>query len=101
MDRVVPMVAKFPAVYILHCADGTLYTGWTTDWERRLRQHQQGKGARYTRSRRPVRLACLIWCPSKLSAIRAELRIKLMSRAAKLKLIERWEEDCRKVERHV
>ena len=43
-------------VYILQCADGTLYTGWTTDLERRLQAHNSGRGARYTRGRRPVRL---------------------------------------------
>jgi putative endonuclease len=73
--------------YILECSDGTYYTGWTTDPERRLRQHNRGKGARYTRDRRPVRLVYVEGQPDRSSAMRRENKIKRMKRAAKGKLI--------------
>ena len=74
--------------YILECSDGTHYTGWTTDPERRLRQHNRGNGARYTRSHRPVRLVYVEEQPDRSSAMRREYRIKRMSREAKEKLIK-------------
>ena len=74
--------------YILQCSDGTYYTGWTTDPERRLRQHNRGKGARYTRYRRPVRLVYVEEQPDRSSAMRREFKIKQMSRKAKGKLIK-------------
>ncbi len=74
--------------YILECSDGTYYTGWTTDPERRLRQHNRGNGARYTRSRRPVRLVYVEEQPDRGSAMRREMRIKRMSRSVKGKLIK-------------
>ena len=78
-------------VYILRCADGTLYTGWTTDLERRLRAHNSGQGAKYTRGRRPVRLVYREERPTRSAAQRREAAIRRLSRADKLKLIEgRW-----------
>ncbi len=74
--------------YILECSDGTFYTGWSTDPERRERQHNAGRGARYTRDRRPVRLAYVEEQPDKPSALRRELRIKRLPREKKKKLIE-------------
>jgi len=74
--------------YILECSDGTYYTGWTTDPERRLRQHNRGKGARYTRYRRPVRLVYVEEQPDRSSAMRREFKIKQMSRKVKGKLIK-------------
>ena len=74
--------------YILECSDGSYYTGWTTDPERRLRQHNRGIGARYTRSRRPVCLAYMEEQPDRSSAMRREIRIKRMSRKRKGKLIK-------------
>lgn len=74
--------------YILECSDGTLYTGWTTDPERRLREHSAGRGADYTRSRRPLRLVYLESHPSRRSAMRRELEIKRRGRQHKLALIE-------------
>jgi putative endonuclease len=75
--------------YILECADGTYYTGWTTDPPRRVRQHNAGRGARYTRTRRPVRLAYVEEQPDRAAAMRREIQIKRMSREAKGKLIKR------------
>jgi putative endonuclease len=73
--------------YILACSDGTYYTGWTTDPERRLRQHNRGAGARYTRGRRPVRLVYLEEQPDKVSALKRERAIKALSHEQKKKLI--------------
>ncbi len=75
--------------YILRCADGTLYTGWTTDPQRRLRQHNAGRGARYTRSRRPLKLVYLERCPDRKAAMKRERQIKAFSRAKKEALIAR------------
>jgi putative endonuclease len=75
--------------YILECSDGTFYTGWTTDPERRVAQHNKGVGARYTSTRRPVKLIYLEPHPNRTEAMRRELAIKKMSRAQKKKLIER------------
>ncbi len=73
-------------VYILECADGTLYTGWTTNPERRVKTHNSGKGAKYTRSRRPVKLVYTEQYESKSDALRREYEIKQLSRAQKLLL---------------
>jgi putative endonuclease len=73
--------------YILECADGTFYTGWTTDPERRLRQHNLGRGAKYTRTRRPVHMVYLEELPDRAAAMRREIRIKQMSRERKVQLI--------------
>ncbi len=78
-------------VYMLRCGDGSLYTGSTTDVERRLREHQGGTGARYTRSRPPVTLAYAEEAPDRSAAQRREAAIKKLSRAQKLKLIEKGE----------
>ena len=74
-------------VYILECADGTYYTGWTTDLDRRVATHNAGRGGRYTRSRRPVKLAYWEEHPDRRSAQRRELALKRLSRARKLALI--------------
>lgn len=74
-------------VYILECADGTFYTGWTTDLERRLQAHNAGRGGRYTRGRRPVRLAYYEECATRGEAQRREAVLRRLSRAEKLKLI--------------
>ena len=75
-------------VYLLRCSDDTLYAGWTTDPAYRLNTHNEGKGAKYTRSRRPVALAYLERCQSKQEACRREADIKRMPRVRKLALIE-------------
>ena len=78
-------------VYMLCCADGSLYTGYTDDVQRRLSTHQSGKGAKYTRSRLPVELAYWEELPDKSAALRREAAIKRLSRERKLKLIEEKE----------
>lgn len=74
-------------VYMLRCADGTLYTGYTDDPERRARVHNAGKGAKYTRSRLPVELVYREAFGDKSSALRREREIKGLTRAQKLALI--------------
>jgi len=73
--------------YILECADGTYYTGWTTDPERRLKQHNWGIAARYTRSRLPVKIVYLEPQPDRTTAMKREKAIKRLSRERKIKLI--------------
>lgn len=74
-------------VYLLQCRDGSLYTGWTVDLERRLARHRTGAGSRYTASRLPVELALAIPMADRSAARREEARIKRLSRAAKLALL--------------
>ena len=74
-------------VYILRCADDTLYTGITDDLQRRLRLHSEGKGAKYTRGRGPVELLWSAPCESHSDALKRECAIKRLSRAQKLSLI--------------
>jgi len=76
-------------VYILECSDGTLYTGVSTDMERRCDQHNTGKGARYTRSRLPVKIVYFESCSSQSEALKREAAIKTYSRTEKLGLIGR------------
>lgn len=75
-------------VYLLECSDGTLYCGATTDLEARLKAHNQGKGARYTRNRLPVKLVWSKECVSYPNALSEEYRIKRLSRKEKLSLIQ-------------
>lgn len=75
--------------YILECADGTLYTGWTNDLEARVQTHNAGKGAKYTRSRLPVKLYYYEQFATKQEAMQREWHIKHLTRSQKLKLAER------------
>jgi putative endonuclease len=77
-----------PVVYMLRCADGTLYTGWTADLDRRLAAHAAGRASRYTRSRLPVQLAYVAPMADRTAARREEVRIKQLARAEKLALLE-------------
>lgn len=74
-------------VYILRCADGTLYTGWTSDLERRLRMHNSGTASRYTRARLPAKMVYSEPCTGRSEALRREAAIKRLTRAEKLALI--------------
>jgi putative endonuclease len=88
-----PRAAKLTAemtdawVYLLRCRDGSLYTGWTSDLERRLARHRAGTASRYTASRLPVELALALPMPDRTAARREEARIKRLPRAAKLALV--------------
>ena len=73
--------------YIVECADGTLYTGWTNHLEKRIKSHNDGNGAKYTRARLPVRLMYYETFASKQEAMKREYDIKKLTRKDKLKLI--------------
>jgi putative endonuclease len=74
--------------YILRCADGSLYTGWTNDLQHRLTAHNSGRGAKYTRARRPVTLVYWETLSTKSEAMRREWAIKHLTRAEKLALVQ-------------
>lgn len=74
--------------YLVECADGTLYCGWTNDIDKRMKAHNEGKGAKYTRSRLPVRLVYFETFDTKEEAMSREYYIKRMSRDEKLKLVK-------------
>ena len=74
--------------YIIRCSDGTLYTGWTNDLEKRIASHNDGTGGKYTRARRPVKLVYHEAFKTKQEAMSREWQIKHMSRQDKDKLIE-------------
>ena len=80
---------KMNYTYIVRCSDGTLYTGWTTDVERRVRKHNSGKGAKYTKTRRPVELMASAAFETKHEAMSAEWHFKQLSRAQKDALLAR------------
>lgn len=80
-------------VYILLCSDNTLYTGYTTDVDKRIETHNKGKGAKYTRSRLPVKAVYQKEYNTKAEAMQREYQIKQLSRKEKMRLIreyERW-----------
>lgn len=75
--------------YIVECNDGTYYTGWTTDPGRRLAEHNAERGARYTRSRRPVKLVYVEEWPTRAGVMRRERQIKLLTHEEKHRLVKR------------
>ena len=90
-------IEKKHYVYILRCSDGTLYTGWTTDVQKRLETHNSGKGAKYTRSRLPAELVYTEEYDDKIEAQKREYAIKQLSRSEKEALIDNnYDEDIHK-----
>ena len=81
------MLRPYCYCYIVECADGTYYTGWTVDLERRVALHNKGRGARYTRMRLPVKLVYVEEQPDRTTAMKRERAIKKMTRERKKKLI--------------
>lgn len=81
--------------YIVECCDGTLYTGWTNNLEKRIKAHNDGKGAKYTKARRPVVLKYYEMFSTKEEAMRRESQIKKMSKQEKKRLIENKESESR------
>ena len=77
-------------VYVLQCRDGVLYTGVTNDLGRRLAEHRQGRGAKYTRGRMPIELLGALEVDNRSQAQAEEHRIKNMKRSVKLKEIASW-----------
>jgi putative endonuclease len=80
-------------VYILQCGDGTYYTGYTTNVEKRLSVHASGKGAKYTRGRLPVKLIYKKQCANKSEALKEEYKIKKLTKQQKMKLMKMGESD--------
>jgi putative endonuclease len=81
-------------VYIIICSDNSLYTGITTDIERRFRQHKEGRGAKYFRGRQPLQVVYLENDHCRSSASRREVQIKTMNRADKALLVSRFASYC-------
>jgi putative endonuclease len=77
-----------PFCYILQCSDGSFYTGWTTDVERRVKMHNAGRGAKYTRMRGPVKLVYAERLPNRSAAQKRERAIKRLPRVKKIALIQ-------------
>lgn len=75
--------------YIIRCSDNTLYTGWTNNLEKRIKDHSNGKGAKYTRGKGPVELAYYEEFETKEEALKREMAIKKLSRQQKLQLIKK------------
>lgn len=82
------MKEKQNFTYILQCSDGTLYTGWTNNLDKRLREHNEGQGAKYTRGRRPVKLVYTEAYDTKREAMQREWQIKKLTRKEKEALIQ-------------
>ena len=80
-------------VYIVQCHDGSLYTGWTTDVEKRVASHNAGTGAKYTKARRPVTLVYYEALETKSEALKREAAIKKLTRTEKLELIKSQKQD--------
>ena len=83
--------------YIVRCSDGTLYTGWTNDLNKRIKAHNNGKGAKYTKPRLPVELVYAKEHATKEEAMKDEYRIKQLSRKRKQELCKEYEEERRKL----
>ena len=81
-------MGKKDCVYILECNDGTLYTGWTNDIDKRFKAHNDGKGAKYTKGRRPLKLVYLEELETKSEALKRENEIKKMTKDKKRQLIK-------------
>ena len=79
---------KYNYTYMVRCADGSLYTGWTNDLDRRVANHNAGKGAKYTKSHRPVELVYYEAFLTKEEAMRREYQIKQLTRNKKLELMK-------------
>lgn len=82
-----PVAARACFCYIVECSDGSFYTGWAVDAERRVKVHNAGRGARYTRTRLPVRLVYVEPQPDRTTAMKRERAIKKLPRARKKALI--------------
>ena len=81
------MCEKIPLVYMLRCRDNSLYCGWTNDMEKRLRDHEMGLGAKYTRGRGPLKLVYVENCATREEAMKREYAIKRLSKAEKEALV--------------
>ena len=89
-----PQKAVCAYVYMLRCSDTSLYTGWTSNLQRRVADHSAGRGGRYTRSRRPLQLVFSESHPTRSAAMQREAAIKRWTRARKLALIASFAENA-------
>ena len=87
--------------YMVECSDGSLYTGWTICIEKRLKDHNSGKGARFTRGRGPVKLRYLEISDTKSEAMKREAAIKKLNHAQKIQLIRQGELEKILIENHI
>mgnify|MGYP002068819670 CR=1 FL=1 len=87
--------------YMVECSDGSLYTGWTNCIEKRLKDHNSGKGARFTRGRGPVKLRYLEISDTKSEAMKREAAIKKLNHAQKIQLIRQGELEKILIENHI
>lgn len=85
--------------YMLKCKDESFYTGWTNDIQKRIRQHRQGKGAKYTRGRNPLELVYLEFYENKEEAMKREAQIKKLNRREKEELLKKdeWKQELKKM----
>ena len=83
--------------YIVRCADGTLYTGWTNDLKKRIKAHNSGKGAKYTKTRRPVELVYFEHFATKEEAMSREYHIKQLKHAQKQALIDEMNKNNKRI----
>ncbi len=88
--------AAIPAVYMVRCQDGSLYTGWSTCVESRVAAHNAGRGARYTAGRRPVTLVYCERAVDRAAAMRRERALKRFPREKKERLVAQWREEYEK-----
>lgn len=95
MQRMGRTMSEENYTYILECADGTLYCGWTNHLKERVAAHNAGKGAKYTKNRRPVVLKYYETFSTKQEAMRREWAVKQLSRKEKLELIETFTQQMR------
>ncbi|WP_047383647.1 MULTISPECIES: GIY-YIG nuclease family protein [unclassified Cetobacterium] len=80
-------------IYILRCENNSLYTGITTDVERRFKQHQSGKGAKYTKVNKPIKISAIFERENRSEATREEIRIKALTKAQKELLCKNYLDD--------
>ena len=95
-----PNVGGTNYAYMVRCVDGSLYSGWTNDIEKRLLAHNSGRGAKYTRSRLPVTLAYLEEFPTKEEAMSREWHLKELTKKEKEELAEGWAKNHELYENH-
>ncbi|MHB9781519.1 GIY-YIG nuclease family protein [Streptococcus sp. 10F2] len=85
------MDANKDCIYVVRCRDNSLYTGYTNNLKRRIKQHNDGKGAKYTRAKGPVTLVYTQTYPDKSQALKAEAQFKKLSKAKKESIIEEYQ----------
>lgn len=87
------MGTKEHLVYMLKCKDDSLYTGYTNNLKRRLKMHEEGKGAKYTRGRGPFQVVYTEKFATKQEALRREFQIKQLTRKEKMQLVWNWQKE--------